>query len=300
MTPLHSTIYYICSLLKYYIIREIYMRRRKGSTFGTILSIIFGIYIVTRFMPLMLAVLLPIICMLGGIAILTSVLKKHGFTEINKDNKPTKNPYSVNYDRQAAERADEERRRRYEQQNKPVVDTTYREVKDSAPTLNTPTPEPKVQPTRHKKTGDAEIDKMVEEMDKSIDEMKRLDEAIEDEKISEQIVHLETVTERIVEYLIKHPKKKKQMGKFFDYYLPTTIKLLNSYKYMDEAGISGVNIDSTKEKVENMMDMALGAFDKQLDALYADEALDVSTDITVMQNMLKSEGLTEDDITLTL
>ena len=278
------------------------MRRKRGSTIGTIITLIIVFSIFSDVMPiLMFGVALPFILLIAGIAIIAAVLKKHGYTEVKRDDKPTKNPYIVNYNKEAADRADEERRRRYEQQSKPVVDTTYREVKDSAPVFNaTPTPEPKVQPTRHKKTGDAEIDKMVEEMDKSIDEMKRLDEAIEDETISEQIVHLETVTEKIVEYLIKHPKKKKQMGKFFDYYLPTTIKLLNSYKYMDEAGISGVNIDSTKEKVENMMDMALGAFDKQLDALYADEALDVSTDITVMQNMLKSEGLTEDDITLTL
>lgn len=278
------------------------MRRKKGSTFGTVLSIIFILYVAAKVMPVLIfGVALPFLLLFAGIAIVAAVLKKNGYTEVNRDNKPTKNPYSVNYNKQAADRADEERRKRYEKQSKPVVDTTYREVKEAAPTVTPePQPEPKIQPTRHKKTGDPEIDKMVEEMDKSIDEMKRLDEAIEDERLSAQIVHLESVTEKIVEYLIKHPKKKKQMGKFFDYYLPTTIKLLNSYKYMDEAGISGVNIDSTKEKVENMMDMALAAFDKQLDALYADEALDVSTDITVMQNMLKSEGLTEDDITLTL
>lgn len=35
----------------------------------------------------------------------------------------------------------------------------------------------------------------------------------------------------------------------------------------------------------------LEAFDKQLDALFADEALDISTDITVLEQMLAQEGL---------
>jgi len=273
------------------------MRRKKGSTIGTIIGILIIFSIFSDIMPVLIfGVALPFLLLIAGIAVIVAVLKKHGYTEVKPQDKPTKNPYSVNYNREEAEKAEAERRRRYEQQSKPVVDTTYREVKEEP----APAPAPAVQPTRHKKTGDPEIDRMVEEMDKSIDEMKRLDEVIEDERLSEQIVHLESVTEKIVEYIIKHPKKKKTMGKFFDYYLPTTIKLLKSYEHMNDAGISGTNIDSTKEKVENMMDMALAAFDKQLDALYADEALDVSTDITVMQNMLKSEGLTEDDITLTL
>ena len=63
---------------------------------------------------------------------------------------------------------------------------------------------------------------------------------------------------------------------------------------MDETGISGINIDGTKGKIEEMMDTAVSAYDKQLDHLYKDEALDISTDITVMENLMKSEGLKEE------
>ena len=60
---------------------------------------------------------------------------------------------------------------------------------------------------------------------------------------------------------------------------------------MGSTGISGSNIDSTKKKVETMLDTLCTAFNKQLDALFSDEALDVSTDITVMENLLAQEGL---------
>ena len=55
--------------------------------------------------------------------------------------------------------------------------------------------------------------------------------------------------------------------------------------------MSGDNIDSTKQRVERMMGTIVKAFDKQLDALYGEEALDISTDITVLENMLAQEGL---------
>jgi len=147
------------------------------------------------------------------------------------------------------------------------------------------------------RTGDKAIDKMLDDEELAIAEMRRLDDAIPDEKLSSQIVHLEEVTSKIVGYVVEHPAKKGQVRRFFNYYLPTTLKLLNAYDRMDEAGISGINIDGTKGKVEAMMDKALDAFDRQLDSLYSDEAMDISSDIKVMESLLEQEGLgAKDDI----
>ena len=158
-----------------------------------------------------------------------------------------------------------------------------------------PEPDPGIK--KRPRTGDASIDALLDEEEKAIAEMRRLDKAIEDEKVSGQIVHLEEVTTKIVNFIVENPSKKSQVRKFFNYYLPTTLKLLNAYDRMDETGISGMNIDGTKGKVEEMMDTSLAAFDKQLDALYADDALDISAEIKVMEGMLAQEGLKDDAIT---
>ena len=68
-----------------------------------------------------------------------------------------------------------------------------------------------------------------------------------------------------------------------------TLSLIHIYR-MDSVGVSGSNIDATKEKVGRMLDTVCQAFDKQLDALFGEEALDISTDITVMENLLAQEG----------
>ena len=141
-----------------------------------------------------------------------------------------------------------------------------------------------------KPTGNPEIDALIKERDRALSEMRRLNDAIADEKISAQIDHLEEVTKKIIDHVVAHPKKLPQIRRFMDYYLPTTLKILNAYDRMDSTGIAGENISTTKAKVEGMMDTITQAYDKQLDALFGEEALDISTDITVMENLLAREG----------
>ena len=156
--------------------------------------------------------------------------------------------------------------------------------------------QPKAAPKQEKKekakpTGNPEIDALLKERERALSEMHRLNDSIEDERISAQIDHLEEVTGKIIDQVVAQPKKLPQIRRFLDYYLPTTLKILNAYDRMDAVGISGSNIDTTKDKVERMMDTIVQAFDRQLDALFGEEALDISTDITVMENLLAREGL---------
>ncbi len=139
--------------------------------------------------------------------------------------------------------------------------------------------------------GQTELDKMMAEGARAVAEMKRLDENIADEKISADIVHLHQTSEKIFEYVRAHPDKLDDIHKFMNYYLPTTIKLLDAYDRMSAQGVSGENIDKTLRQIRDMMDTIAGAFDKQLDALFGAEALDISTDITVLENMMAREGL---------
>ena len=158
-------------------------------------------------------------------------------------------------------------------------------------TPGAPKEEAKKTETKKEKPEDPKIAALRKEKERAISELRRLNDAIPDETISAQIDHLEEITGKIIDYVIANPAKQPQISRFLDYFLPTTIKLLNAYDRMDSAGVSGSNIDATKAKVEQMLDTLCSAFDKQLDALFGDEALDISTDITVMENLLAQEGL---------
>ena len=149
-----------------------------------------------------------------------------------------------------------------------------------------PEPEPQPEPARQ-----APEDPIAAERARALSELRRLDDNIEDEKISAQIVHMEEVTGKIFDIVAGQPAKLPQIRRFLNYYLPTTLKLLNAYDRMAAAGVSGANIDGTKAKIEDIMGTICTAFDRQLDALYGEEALDISTDIAVLENLLAQEGL---------
>ena len=98
------------------------------------------------------------------------------------------------------------------------------------------------------------------------------------------------------EYQRSHPQKSPQLHSFLSYYLPTTLKLLRAYDDMSHQGVQGENITGTMERVRGMMGTIVTAFERQLDSLFGDQALDISTDITVLDNMMAREGLSDDPI----
>ena len=161
-------------------------------------------------------------------------------------------------------------------------------------TKEQPAEEKKAEPAKQEQPKPAyppEIQALVSERDKAVSEMRRLNDAIKDETISAQIDRLESTTAKIVDAVVAEPSKQPQIRKFMNYYLPTTLKLLNAYDRMDATGVDGANITGTKGKIEDMLETICIAFDKQLDSLYGAEALDISTDITVLEQMLAREGL---------
>ena len=149
-------------------------------------------------------------------------------------------------------------------------------------------------PEEPKSTGNAELDKMIDDGRKAIAEMKRLDDNIADPTISAQIVRLQELSGKIFAQVEQNPEKLPQIRRFMNYYLPTTLKILNAYDRMGAAGVSGENIDGTMHRIETIMDTIVMAFHKQLDALFRDEAMDIASDITVMETLLAQEGLAGD------
>lgn len=135
-----------------------------------------------------------------------------------------------------------------------------------------------------------EVDAIIAEGDRAMSEMGRLYASIDNPEIKRRINEIMRISDKIVQDAIHDPSDVPQIRKFLDYYLPTTIKLLNAYDRMDAQGIEGENIDKTKTSIVEMLDTAIDAFKKQLDSLFANQALDIETDIDVMNTMLKREG----------
>lgn len=119
--------------------------------------------------------------------------------------------------------------------------------------------------------------------------IRRANDRIDDETLSAKIDRLEAVTGQIFRVIEDNPAKKAAASTFLNYYLPTTQKLLDSYADFEEAGVSGQNLDQAKSRIEETMDNIILGFEHQLDELYRDAAMDIDSDIRVMETMLRRD-----------
>ena len=101
---------------------------------------------------------------------------------------------------------------------------------------------------------------------------------------------------RIFQRAEEHPEIIPDLKKLMNYYLPMTVKLLNAYADMDAQPVQGETIQTSKREIEASLDTLNAAFEKLLDSVFTETALDVSSDITVLNTMLAQEGLVEDEI----
>lgn len=141
-----------------------------------------------------------------------------------------------------------------------------------------------------------EVQKVVEQGDEYIRKIRACNDAIPGEEISAKIYRIEMLTDKIFDRVEQNPKNVSDIQKLMDYYLPTTVKLLEAYAQMDAQPAGGENIQNAKKEIEATLDTLNVAFEKLLDDLFQDTAWDVSSDISVLNTMLAQEGLKEDGL----
>ena len=151
------------------------------------------------------------------------------------------------------------------------------------------------EPEKPVKTGDEKIDALMAEGVTAVNEMARLRDSIRRADIKTKIDEIINITDKIFKDLLHDPSDYRQVKHFADFYLPTTMKLLNTYDRMESLGGMGKNITGTMQRIETILDTTLEGYKKQLDALFANQALDIETDIVVLKSMLQKEGLAGKD-----
>ncbi len=125
--------------------------------------------------------------------------------------------------------------------------------------------------------------------------IRQLNDAIANPELSAKIDRIEELTAKIFRLLEERPEKAGELRSFLNYYLPQTLKFLENYAKLEAQGIEGDNIAEVKQKIESMMDKLVDGYEAQLDKLFADDVLDISADLKVMEDMLAKDGLTADN-----
>ena len=142
-------------------------------------------------------------------------------------------------------------------------------------------------------TGSEDVDCMLEGIAADLDTLHKLNVDIPDPPLSAAMDRMETAGRSIVQAVEKTPDKARQVDRFARYYLPEVNKIVAAYVQMEKGGVKGDNANQILSEVRRNADTMATAFENQLDALYSAEAMDISTDIEVLDSILKSQNLTK-------
>ncbi len=142
-------------------------------------------------------------------------------------------------------------------------------------------------------TGSEDVDAMLAGIEKNLDALHALNDAIPDAKLSAEMDRMERAGRGILQAVEANPDKAGQIDRFARYYLPEVVKIMAAYARMEQGGIKGDNADQIQSEVRSNAATMATAFENQLDSLYSAEAMDISTDIQVLDTILKSQNLAD-------
>ena len=141
-------------------------------------------------------------------------------------------------------------------------------------------------------TGSEDVDAMLSGISANLDKLHALNDAIPDPELSAAMTRMEKAGRSIAAAVEQAPDKARSIDRFARYYLPEVIKLMTTYANMEKNGVKGENADQILAELRRNAATTAKAFENQLDALYSAEAMDISTDIEVLDGILKSQNLT--------
>ena len=150
-------------------------------------------------------------------------------------------------------------------------------------------------PEKAPDTGDPALDEVILQGRESIKKIRLLNSKIPDAKISSLLRELEDTTRKIFAQLESDKSQVKQCRQFLNYYLPTTIHLLERYVELQDQGAGTGSVREAMRKIEQTLSTVNSAFRRQLDSLFEKDVVDITAEITVMEQLLKSQGLTGDN-----
>ena len=140
-------------------------------------------------------------------------------------------------------------------------------------------------------TGSENTDAMLNGIAANLDALHKLNEAIPDPQLSQAMDRMEKAGRSIAAVVEKTPDKARSVDRFARYYLPEVVKLMGTYAALEQNGVRGENAAQIEAELRRNAETTATAFENQLDALYSAEAMDISTDIEVLDSILKSQNL---------
>ena len=147
---------------------------------------------------------------------------------------------------------------------------------------------------------DEQVRTMVEKGVEMLDAFKRQRDAVNESVFTRRIDELRKNLDKVLRNVIEQPEEARHLRKMNSYYLPTALKMLEGYRSAKAHGTSYMVISETRQNVLGMLDKLNEALTATLDTMLKNDLEDMEIEIDVFDQMLKADGLAEDDVTAPL
>ena len=144
-------------------------------------------------------------------------------------------------------------------------------------------------------TGTPEVDLLLQEGRTALLRLRQLEQQLGEPALSADLNRMIQAGEAIFRYVEEQPETADQLRRFMNYFLPTTLRLLERYQTMAESGVQGTAMEKTADQIRQVMGRVADGFQRQYEHLFSHEALDLSAEIAVLEGMLGREGLDRDE-----
>ncbi|MCQ2548783.1 MAG: 5-bromo-4-chloroindolyl phosphate hydrolysis family protein [Lachnospiraceae bacterium] len=136
-----------------------------------------------------------------------------------------------------------------------------------------------------------ELLRQLEEKFILLEQIKEYKNTIQDADVKASIETTGQIGDRIFEEVRKDPDDLDDIKKFINYYLPTTLKAVQSYGMYEKETIESDIVIKSKQEIKDTLQLVCNAFQNLLEKIQQDDAMDLSSDMEVMSALMAQEGL---------
>ena len=122
-------------------------------------------------------------------------------------------------------------------------------------------------------------------------EIKKFEKKVKKPSVIQKVKEIEIVIQKILDDLVKDPGDLKAARQFLNFYLDSTVKILNRYVELSDQDVDDPTINASLAKVEAMLSTLKDAFEKQLGKLLTNDVMDLDTELSLLDSTIKMEGL---------
>lgn len=142
--------------------------------------------------------------------------------------------------------------------------------------------------------GTGDIADVTREVNDAIRRIRRANDLIPDPELSAQLESIENSCAQILSILEQRPQLLPELRTFLRYYLPTTLKLLDARVKLDK-NASTPKAREVRTRISEALAVVDKAFLKQVEALDEYRFIDLESEMDVLRDMLRADGLTDEE-----